>query len=269
MKKNSPRARELSSAAAGKDMEEKIVAINGIKTFVRIAGEGNPFLILHGWGRGHISWIETQDSLSKHFQVIALDMPGFGQSDLPPSAWGVGDYAQFVLDFVEHLGIEKFNLLGHSFGGSVAIKLAVQWPEKIRKLILVSSAGRRPERSFSKKVLGPLVSFFKIFSFLPGYELLRRFFYRFILRKTDYIQAEGVMKEVFKNVVAEDLSSLWERISLPTLIIWGKVDDVTPLRDGLLMKEKIKNSELKVFDCGHRAHRDIPDILVKTILDFL
>ncbi len=249
-------------------MIEKNIEINGIKTFTRIAGEGSPFLILHGWGRGLISWIEIQDKLSKYFKVIALDLPGFGKSDMPPKGWEVGDYTRFVLEFVKELNIDKFYLLGHSFGGSIAIKLAVQSPEKIQRLILVDSAGRRPRKSFSKKILTPTLSIFKIFSLLPGYQLLRKSFYKFILRTTDYLKAEGVMKETFKKVIAEDLSYLWGKINLPTLIIWGKKDKATPLRDAYSINANVKNSILKIFNCGHCPHHEVPDLLVKTILDF-
>jgi len=250
-------------------MEEKFLEVNGIKTFTRITGEGSPFLILHGWGGGISSWIYVQDELSKYFKVITFDLPGFGKSDLPPSAWNMGDYIQFILDFIKKIGINDFYLLGHSFGASLAIKLSVQSPEKIRKLILVDSAGRRPKKSFAKKALASASSIFKIFSALPGYNTFRRFFYRFILRNTDYAKATGVMKEIFKKVIAEDLLYLWERINLKTLIIWGKKDEITPIKDAFLMKEKISNSELKILNCDHNPHHQMPDILVKTILDFV
>jgi len=250
-------------------MEEKFLQVNGLKIFTRIAGEGSPFLILHGWGRGLVSWIEIQDELSKYFKVITLDLPGFGKSDMPPVGWAVQDYSQFISDFIEKIGIDNFCLLGHSFGGSITIKIAVQSPEKIQRLILVDSAGRRPKKSFSKKILTPTLPIFKIFSFLPGYKLLRKGFYKFILRSTDYLKAKGVMKETFKKVIAEDLSHLWRRINLPTLIIWGKGDKATPLKDAYSMEANIKNSVLKTFNCGHCPHHEAPNLLVKTILDFL
>jgi len=250
-------------------MEEKFIEVNNLKVFTRIEGQGSPFLILHGWGRGQISWIEIQDKLSKHFQVIILDLPGFGKSDLPPVGWSVQDYFQFISDFTQKMGINNFYLLGHSFGGSIAIKLAVESPEKIRKLILVDSAGRRPQKSFSKKILFPTFKIFKIFSFLPGYKILRKYFYKFILRSTDYLKVTGVMKETFKKVIAEDLSYLWRKINLPVLIIWGRKDKMTPLRDAYLMKANIKDSVLKIFDCGHCPHHEEPDLLIKTILNFI
>jgi pimeloyl-ACP methyl ester carboxylesterase len=231
-------------------MKEQFININGVKTFTRIAGEGSPFLILHGWGRGHISWIGMQDNLSRNFQVITLDLPGFGKSDMPPTGWGVSDYVRFVLDFARKLDIDRFHLLGQSFGGRVCIKLAAHHPERIKKLILVDSAGIKHKKSFFETFGSSMASIFKVFSFLPGYQLSRK-------------------KETLIKVLKEDITPYLEKIDVPTLIVWGRRDKLIPLKDGYLMKERIKNSELKIFDCGHGPHDEIPDILVKTILDFI
>lgn len=250
-------------------MIEKNIEINGVKIFTRIAGEGDPFLILHGWGASTDSWVEIQERLSKNFQVILLDFPGFGKSDFPPEAWGVQNYCEFVLDFTEKMGLEKFNLLGHSFGGRVCIKLAAQFPEKIKKLILVDSAGIEFEKRISIRLRTRLASFMGIFKAVPGFKIGRKFFYKFIMRNTDYFEAMGIMKEVFKKVIAEDLTSWLGKISVPTLIVWGKKDKLTPIKNGYLMKKKIKNSEIKVFDTGHSPHLLEPELLTKEILDFL
>jgi len=250
-------------------MIEKNIEINGIKIFTRIAGEGDPFLILHGWGASTDSWTGIQERLSKNFQVILLDFPGFGKSDFPPKAWGVQDYCEFILDFTEKMELEKFHLLGHSFGGRVCIKLAAQFPEKIKKLILVDSAGIESEKGMSIKVRTRLASLMGIFKAVPGFKIGRKFYYKFMIRNTDYFKAMGIMKEVFKKVIAEDLTSWLGKISVPTLIIWGKRDKSTPIKHGYLMEEKIRNSELKIFDTGHSPHLLEPELLLKEILDFL
>ena len=250
-------------------MEEKFLQVNNLKIFIRIAGQGDPFLILHGWGRGLISWIDVQDELSKYFKVFVLDLPGFGKSDLPPKAWNMDDYVSFILSFAKKIGINNFYLLGHSFGGSLAIKLSAQNQGNIKKLILVDSAGKRQGKNFFKKALSRTTSLIKIFSFLPGYSFFRRCFYKFILRSTDYVNASGIMKEVFKNVVSEDLSDTWQNIAIPTLIIWGRRDNITPIADAYLMNKEITNSQLKIFDCGHGVHYEKPKEFIKAILGFL
>jgi len=247
-------------------LQERTIEINGIKTFIRIKGQGEPFLILHGWGASTDSWREVQDLLSENFKVIVLDLPGFGKSDFPPKIWDLNSYAKFVLDLTKTLGIEKFYLLGHSFGGSIAIKIALFAPEKIKKLILVDAAGRRPQKTIFKKFLTLLASLLSIFSIVPGYKFFRKCFYRFVLRKTDYLEAVGVMKEVFKKVISEDLMDLWPKIEIPTLIIWGKKDKITPKKDALKMKELIKNSEIIFIEnASHAPNLSHPQKLAEII----
>jgi len=229
-------------------MSEKTVEINGIKTFIRIKGQGEPLLILHGWGASADSWIQVQDFLSKDFQVITLDLPGFGRSDLPPEVWNLECYVEFIFAVLKELNLQNFYLLGHSFGGSIAVKLAVIHPDKIKKLILVDAAVVRKPKSILKRILGFFAGIISLFNFLPGYKFLRKYFYRLVLRKTDYLKTAGVMKEVFKKVVSEDLKYYCSKIDIPTLIIWGKKDKITPLKDGLLIHKLIPNSEIVIMD---------------------
>lgn len=246
-------------------MKQEFFEIDGLKIFTRIAGMGKPFLILHGWGVGHSSWVKVQDILKQRFQVIALDLPGFGKSDLPKQAWDLNDYLNFVFKFLEHMEIKNCYLLGQSFGGRIAIKAASKYPQKINKLILVSAAGIRPKKSvinkFSKK--------FKQFSFLPGYNLLRKIFYKIILKNNEYLEELGIKKEIHQKVVSLDLTSLLEKIEIPTLIVWGKNDKITPLKHAYLMNKKIKNSFLEILPCGHSPHREYPEKLAEKIFHFL
>lgn len=251
-------------------MLEKTIEINGIKTFIRIKGQGEPFLILHGWGASSDSWQEVQDILSKKFQVIVPDLPGFGKSDLPPQIWDLESYVEFVFSLLRKLNLEKIYLLGHSFGGSVAIKMSVIQPDKIKKLILVDAAAIRKPKDFFKKIIGFFAGILSLFSFVPGYKFLRKCFYRVVLRKTDYLKATGIMKEVFKKVISEDLKFYCSKIEVPTLIIWGKLDKITPLKDGLLLHKLISNSEMKIIEeAKHAPNLSHPKELAQIIKENL
>ncbi len=250
-------------------MEEKIISVKGVPTAIRIEGEGDPFLILHGWGVGKSSWENIQNILSKHFKVIVFDFPGFGSSGPIPSAWDVQKFSDFVLELAEKLNLEKFYLLGQSFGGRVAVKLAAKHPQKIKKLILVDAAGIKPKKTAGKKLCNSLAKIFKKFEWLPGYNLFKKAFYCIILGKTDYLEAKGTKKGSYLKVVEEDLTPYLEKIDVETLVVWGKKDKITPLQDAYLMNRKIKNSKLKLIDCGHRPHRELPDILTKIIIEFI
>ena len=102
-------------------MEEKIISVKGVKTAIRIEGEGDPFLILHGWGVGKSSWKNIQNILSNHFKVIIFDFPGFGSSGPIPSAWDVQNFSDFTLELAKNLNLQSFYLLGQSFVNTVKI----------------------------------------------------------------------------------------------------------------------------------------------------
>jgi len=158
-------------------------------------------------------------------------------------------------------------LLGHSFGGRIALKFAKKYPEALNGLILVSPAGTRRKTNPMIKIFASIAKFF---SFIPGYKFLRKIFYFKILKKGDYFKASGNLKETFKKVVAEDLSYIFEYISTPTLLIWGDKDDYTPIEQGYLMNKKISNSKMEVLKgLGHTPYLENPELLAEKIIEFV
>ncbi|MCD6271148.1 alpha/beta hydrolase [bacterium] len=249
-------------------LQERIVEIGGIKTFIRTKGQGKPFLILHGWGGSSDSWKEVQTKLANRFWVIVPDLPGFGKSDAPKKAWNVECYVEFVFALLNKLNIvNEFYLLGHSFGGAIATKIAVTHPEKIKKLILVNAKVIRSHRNPIKMMAASITKLINLlFGWVPGYKYLRRLFYRFFLRKTDYLEAKGIMRETFKRVISENLKYLCPKVASPTLIIWGKRDKITPLREGLKLHRLIPNSEIVIIDeAKHAPNLSHPQKLAQII----
>ncbi len=166
----------------------------------------------------------------------------------------------------------QFFLLGHSFGGRIAIKFAAQNPEKLKGLVLVSSAGIVPKGKFFRFCVFKIAKFGKRFSGLPFFDLFRRGFYKYILRRTDYIQAENLpyLKETFKNIIKEDLREYLPKIKVPCLIVWGDKDNVTPVSDAYLMDKEIPNSRLEILrGIGHFPYTENPGLLSKKIIDFI
>ncbi len=219
--------------------------------------------ILHGWGSSKEKWQRTKELIEKKgIKVIVSEIPGLDTKISRP--WNLSDY----LNWFGNISREDspFFLLGHSFGGRISIKFAAKNPERIKGLILVSAAGIKRKSSF----LVHLVKIFKKFSFLPGFSFFRKLFYRFILRKTDYIEASGNLKETFKKIIQEDVREYLSQIKVPTLIVWGKKDKITPLEDAYLMKREIKNSKLELLDnIGHSPYIEDPKILAEKIIDFI
>jgi pimeloyl-ACP methyl ester carboxylesterase len=232
-------------------------------------------LILHGWGSNSQRWSRVKEILERQkIQVFIPDLPGFGQTPPPKEVWGKKEYLNWILNEIQKKGWEKFNLLGHSFGGELAMFLSATCPQKVKKLILLSPAILR-KKPASKKVK---FAYFlarvskKIFNLpiLKNFKpIFQKIFYR-IFGGYDYYLAKGVMKEVMKKILKEDLSFLLKKIQAKTLILWAKDDPVLPASDALLLNKKIKNSKVKIFPKGgHSPHRNIPEDLSKSILEFI
>jgi pimeloyl-ACP methyl ester carboxylesterase len=255
-------------------MEEKTLLINNLKINYKIAGSGPAILILHGWGGSSSSWVGVQKNIAaRGFKVLCPDFPGFGKSDSPKDVWDVTDYMNWTVDFVKSQNLEKFFILAHSFGGRVAIKFALNFPDKIEGLIFCNSAGIKHEPDFKAKIILQLSKLGNLI-FTPKFlarfkDRIRNLFY-FFLRRKDYIKANGIMREIIKRVLDEDLLPCLSQIKERTLIVWGKRDKLVPIEDANLFKEKIKNSKLKILpNIGHSPHLEAPEELTKIILDFI
>lgn len=248
------------------------ININGIDTNYIKKGSGDCVVLLHGWG-SNIALFEAMIAhLSASHTVIALDMPGFGSTPEPPSAWGVDDYADFVIDFVSALGVKSAVFLGHSFGGRVCIKLCASknTPFEISRLILVDSAGILPPKTLKKTIRQKKYKLGR--SFLES-SVGRRLFpgklekLRSKSGSADYNAASPLMRKVLVKVVNEDLEPLLPLIKQDTLLIWGEKDTATPLSDGQKMEKLIRSSGLvTVKNAGHYSYLE-QALLVHRVLD--
>lgn len=253
-------------------IEEKWVLVEELKVNYKIGGSGFPFLILHGWNGSSESWRKVIEILSKDFFVVCPDFPGFGRSQFPSSVWNLDNFVFWLKNFVEKLNLENFFLLGHSFGGRVAIKFSILYPEKVKKLILVSSAGIKPRPDFKTKIIFQLAKIGNaIFSPKPlarFKEKMRNLFY-FLLRIKDYAKTRGIIRETLKKIIEEDLLPLLSQINQETILIWGEKDKLVPIKYAQIFKEKIKNAKLNLLPkVGHSPHLECPEKLVGVIMQF-
>lgn len=255
------------------------VSVKGLEVSYEKEGEGIPLLVLHGWGASSESWKEVRENLNG-YEVIIPDLPGFGESETPTQSWTVEDYIEFIEEFTQKLNLPQFYLLGHSFGGSLAVKFTAAHPEKVRKMILMDSAGIKPEPKLIAKVLksiaqkgeavfaGPLAKFKN-----TG----KKVFYK-LIERTDYGKVDEVMKETMKNVfdyyTKHDLQSGnfltdLKKVNVETLLVWGKEDEIIPLKYGKIFKEKIDDSSLKTLsDVRHSPHLKKPAETAQIISNF-
>lgn len=235
------------------------IEINKLRVFYEVGGEGKAVVLLHGWGGQAASFKPVFNYLSRSHQVYALDLPGFGSSDLPPHPWGSDDYALFVSTFFTKLGIDRASLIGHSFGGRIGIALAANFPEKVDKLILVDSAGIRPRRR-AKYYLR--VSIAKTARFLFSPRLFGRYGERAknaiyaVVGSKDYHEANE-MRPTLVKVVNEDLRGLLPKIKAPTLLVWGEKDTATPISHAKIMEKEISDAGLVILpEAGHFSYLD-------------
>ncbi len=263
-------------------MTEEKVVVKNLKINYKTFGGGNPpspeasarqrpFLILHGWGSNSSRWEKVAELLAqKNLRVIVPDLPGFGKSQEPESAWNLDNYMDFVKEFTEKvLGQENsFYLFGHSFGGAISAKFSIKYAQSVEKLFLAAASCVR-KKTTTKKTVSKVAKIVKVFSFVPGYALFRKAFYKFIIRKSDYAYVSGVMKETYLKIIAEDLSQKLLFIKVPTVIIWGDRDDLTLVEDAHIINKKIDGSKLFVFPgVGHNLDRhEHPEILTEKILE--
>jgi pimeloyl-ACP methyl ester carboxylesterase len=172
-------------------------------------------------------------------------------------------------NFIKEFNLKDFYLLGHSFGGALASKLAVKHAQDLKKLFLVSAACVR-KKTATKSYSAKISKVIKLFSFLPLYKFFRKAVYKFIIRKSDYTYVEGTLIQTYLNVVAEDLSFHLPFIKVPTVIIWGQKDSSTPIEDAHFINKQIKNSKLIIIpEAGHDLNRKQPEILAEKILSSL
>lgn len=234
------------------------VNINGLNLNYIVEGEGEPIVVLHGWGANIDSIRPIVRILKDGYKVYALDLPGFGKSDEPNDVYSSYDYAEIVKKFIDHFNLQKFSLVGHSFGGKISIIISTKYKDLVDKMVLIDSAGLIPKRTLSYhlkvKTYKTIKRLYKLFFFWKKdsevAEIINKRF-----GSDDYKNSSGIMRKILVKVVNEDLSSLLTQIECPTLLIWGELDDATPLYQGKIMEEKIKNSGLVVLEgTGHFSY---------------
>jgi pimeloyl-ACP methyl ester carboxylesterase len=231
-----------------------------------------PILALHGWGASADLIAPLANRLAAHgFCIYVPDLPGFGQSEPPPNAWAVHDYAQWVLSYLDTVGVPQVQLFGHSFGGRVGIVISAEHPDRVGKLVLADSAGVLPPRragirlrlSLYKAVRSGLYS-------IGARALADRLRNAYVARygSADYKSA-GALRETFVKVVNEDLLPFAARISVPTLLIWGGKDEDTPVWQGRKLEQTIPDAGLVIYeDAGHYAYLDKLSDVVRTLTYF-
>ena len=236
--------------------------ISGIDINYEVYGENNKEIIVlfHGWGANLKTMEPIAKKMQDRYKVYAIDFPGFGETPEPNSAFTVLDYANIALEFLSLNDIKNAVLIGHSFGGRVITKLVGQLGYHPKKIVYVDSAGVKPKRSlnyyfkvYSYKLAKNMIKLFN--SKEKAEEIIKRL--RANAGSDDYKNASDNMKKTFINVVNEDLTYLFPKIDVPTLLVWGENDLDTPIREAKIFEKNIKDSGLVILKgAGHYSYLD-------------
>ncbi|MEO1022403.1 MAG: alpha/beta hydrolase [Bacteroidota bacterium] len=224
--------------------------------------------MLHGWGSSRRAMKPVSTALSNIRTCYVFDLPGFGDSPEPAEPWNIDAYADFVEAFIASLEQPQVDLLVHSYGGRIALKLcarpAIQ--DRIDKVLITGGAGMKPKRSPRYYVRKYLAKTAKApFVILPrplrdkGLQWLRNTDFWKSLGSSDYSQLSGVMRETFVLSVTEYLEPCLPNIPHQVLLLWGRNDEATPLYQAERIEEGIQEAALVVIDdAGHYAFLDKP-----------
>lgn len=224
----------------------------------RIGSGSPPVLLLHGWGGDEHALDCIGIPLSEHRRTISLSLPGFGNSPEPPDSWGTWEYVDIMTRWFEYNRLDAVDVIAHSFGGRIAIALASISPHLVKRLVLIGSAGLKPVRSLKTRFKIATAKAIKGASRLAGdgmSEYLEKL--RNQLGSSDWRSASPIMRGILVRVLQEDLTEELGRITVPTLLIWGRNDLATPPEMGKTMELLIPDSRLVIIPgCGHFCYLD-------------
>lgn len=236
-------------------------------------GQGEKvILILPGWGNTRKTFTYLINQLKEKFTIYIIDYPGFGNSPFPSHDLTIYNYANMIRDFLYDKKITNPIIIAHSFGGRIATLLSGYYKEQIDKLIFIDTAGIKRRKKLyiwlKEKIYKILKQMKKILPLKlkePYHQKLLQIF-----GSNDYKVLPKQMYQTFKNVIKEDLKYYLPYIEQETLLLWGEKDKDTPLKDGKLLRKKIKKSALIIFPgATHFSYLEYPLLTYKIIEKFL
>ncbi|MBN7810541.1 alpha/beta hydrolase [Algoriphagus sp. H41] len=277
--------------------ESHFVKVDGVNVHIRMMGEGQPIILLHGSFASLHTWEAWQKELSQHFLTISLDFPGHGLTGPDElKRYTVQDYRDLVLSLAEKLNVERFHLAGNSMGGAVALEVAATRPDKVLTLALVDASGapRRRVRTLETEADSLETEKPWIMSLIQN-----RLFSQILLKCTPKFLFAMNLRDVYgdeSRIRAETVERYYElmlregnreatlarvgvdrkpfsdfgRLNMPTLILWGGKDAWIPVSDAYEFEKSIPGSNLVVFEeAGHVPMEEIPTESVAEYLSFL
>jgi pimeloyl-ACP methyl ester carboxylesterase len=272
------------------DQSSRFAEVGGVKVHYHDMGAGPALILLHGSGPGASGWSnysKNAEALARHFRVVIPDCPGFGLSDMKPvDAKTPGWWAGVILGLMDVLAIDKAHFVGNSMGGMITLKIALEHPGRIDRMILMGPGGGHPVFS-----TWPTPGIVNLVTAYEGDGMTKDKVRGFISQSlfdqslmTDELIDTRYAAACDPRIVAQPPmrpgpggppEELWRdarltRLPHETLIIWGREDRVLPLDNGMILLKQIPRARLSVFpQCGHWAMWERPEEFNRVTLSFL
>ena len=234
--------------------------IRNVKINYKQYGKGDEVVLLHGWGQNIEMMKPLGDHLMDHYHVTIIDLPGFGLSKEPVYAYTIFDYAEVLHELLLELGIDNPIIMGHSFGGRIAIVYASKY--KVCKLVLFGSPCVRHEVKSKKQSFFKAVKKVKVFN--PMLNALKKH-----MGSEDYKKATPKMRDVLVKTVNEDLSEYAKKIKCPCLLIWGDNDEAVPVSQAKELDGLLKDSALIILPGTHYCYLENLHQVIDILNNFL
>jgi len=264
------------------------VTASGVRLRVVEEGRGPPIVLVHGLFMDHRTWDGVRHELRDQYRIITPDLPGFGQSEKPPSSrfpYGIDAFAEAIADLYAGLELGRAALVGHGLGGAIVLTLAARHPELVSHLVLVSALVPPERPSFESRLARvPFVGNL-VFRQLVGRGLFRAYFRERMLSSTAPAQSERIdaFYDAFNSPAARGsaLATLrscadprpalaqTSRIQTPTLVIWGHGDALSPARFGQRLAREIRGAGFEQLDAGHAPQEEKPKDVARLVARFV
>jgi len=245
------------------NIPSKKIKVDGLDVNYYTAGQGEPLVVIHGGGGDARTWSHNIEALSEKYTVYAPDLPGYGASQPLDGDYFIPELARFVDSFSDSLGLERFHLVGHSLGGGVALNYALEFPHKIRKLVLVSSLCLGREIALWVRLLSVPALIRSLGALTVAVLKSVKWLVKMFMEQVEYIMPLSPASMIIGGSVTtikEQTLVLANRLSeimMPTLLVWGAKDPIVPVRHAYAAAQVIPDCQLKVFENrGHNVHRD-------------
>jgi len=272
--------------------KNKSVEVNNIRINYSDVGEGEALVLVHGFASSTYTWRYIEEHFIGKYRVISIDLKGFGFSSKPhDQKYSIHDQSEILIEFMEKLGLSCVTVMGHSYGGAVALATFRSSRNKgqdlIKRLILIDSASYRHDfPDFISVLRTPLlnrISLSIVPSKINANFVLREAFYddkkitkEMIDLYSYYLNLPGAHSALIQTANqivpddVEDFTKFYSKIDIPVLIIWGKKDQIVPISNGIRLQREIPNASFKVIEnCGHMPQEECPEIVVHHISEFL